>query len=151
MKSTEFIWFDGQPVHRTIAEDVEATSEPWVCKWKYNGNTRILNVPADYTWDGASIPRFAWSLIGLTPMGLMDGPSLAHDPLYRSKGGRLDMQGCRLTSEAGIGVVVDRDEADWVLRATMNFVNVPRMRANIAYGIVRAFGGGYWGGPAPKR
>ena len=97
----KFAYMFCQPAHRTIGTtegqaNIEITTAPWVCRWKANGKLRILYVPQGFVWDGASVPRFAWSIIGLTPWGLTDGPSLAHDPLYRSMGGRKDFSGCTL-------------------------------------------------------
>ena len=156
MKPTDFVYFYSQPGHRTIGKTerngfIEKTTEPWECRWRYQGNERRLIVPYGYVWDGASVPRAAWTIIGLTPGGLADGPSLAHDPLYRSSGGRVTLKfnGCKLTDEQGNRVVVDRPEADWVFKAACIFAGINKVRAGASYGVVRAFGNKHWGGPCP--
>jgi hypothetical protein len=45
-----------------------------------------LKIPTHYIFDGASIPRIIWGLIGLTPHGASDGPALPHDFCYQNKG-----------------------------------------------------------------
>ena len=156
MKPKGRVSFAKQPAHRTIGKneknaDLEMTTEPWECCWDYKGLFRRLIVPAGYTWDGASIPRFAWSIIGLTPGCLMDGPSLAHDAPYRAAGGKKPdkWMGCRLENQNGNVVIIDRAEADWVLLEAAKFAGVVPARAGVAYGVVRAFGGLHWGGKAP--
>ena len=156
MKSTDFVYFFAQPAHRTIGKterqaNIEITTEPWTCRWRYRGLERLLTVPAGYVWDGASVPRVAWTIIGLTPWGLTDGPSLAHDPLYRAKGGAMPDKwaDCTLTDNKGAGVRIDRAEADWVFYAACVAAGIKRPRAGLAYGVVRTFGGPHWGGPLP--
>lgn len=154
MKSNDFVYYFAQPAHRTIGKtekqaNIEMTTESWLCRWRYKGHNRILSIPAGYVWDGASVPRAAWSIIGLTPWGLTDGPSLAHDEPYRSKGGRKLSEGCTLTDEKGNKVVIDRAEADWVFLEACKFAGINRARAGLAYGIVRTFGSIHWGGPCP--
>lgn len=45
-----------------------------------------VTIPAGYTWDGATVPRIAWSIVGLTPFGAHDAASLKHDWLYGFEG-----------------------------------------------------------------
>lgn len=151
------VWFERQPAHRTTGRNerngfVEVVTEPWTCRWSYRENIRTLAVPAGYTWDGASVPRIAWTAIGITPGGLADGPSLAHDVLYRAAGGRKKERlcGCTIQTLYGVDVVVDRDEADWLFKEMCVFAGMRRSRAVVAYGAIRIFGEKYWGGSAPK-
>lgn len=46
-----------------------------------NGKEFIINIPKNYTWDGATIPHFLWRLIGppTSPEFLI--PSMVHDKL----------------------------------------------------------------------
>lgn len=153
----EFVYFSHQPAHQTIGKSekngfLERTIEPWQCKWNHNENTRILTASNLYAWDGASVPRMGWTAIGITPGGLADGPSLAHDILYRSEGGRNveKLCECTLTDINGIRVIVDRDEADWLFRELCIFAGMTKLRAQTAYSVIRAFGKKYWGGEAPS-
>lgn len=150
---SDYFKFACSPAHRSVSEKIEITTEPWDCEWMYKGRYRALHVPTDYKWDGASIPRFAWSLTGLTPFGIMDTPSLPHDVFYRSKGG-VDIEklaGCTLVNVGKIPCIVDRAEADWVLAEAMRMCRINAVRRSIVHGSVRAFGFRYWGGPPPKR
>ena len=106
-------------------------------------------------YDGASVPRIGWTLTGIRPDGEYRAASLAHDELYRSKGGKKDMDGASLKNPRGNRVEVSRKEADWVFKQFMKFATVPRRQRNIAHFAVRLFGRRYWGkdspsGPAPK-
>jgi hypothetical protein len=154
-RSESFVYFLRQPAHRTIGKteklaNIEITTEPWLCRWLYKNNERKLFVPDGYVWDGASVPRIGWSIIGLTPWGLTDGPSLAHDPLYRTKGGRLDFDdGVTLTDNKNLRVTIDREEADFVFLAACVFAGINKTRSKLAYRIVRRFGAKHWGGPCP--
>lgn len=151
MKSRGHIITISQPKHETISEKVQGTVADWLCKWVYNGLIRNLFISAPYLWDGASIMRLGWTLIGLTPFGVLDACSLPHDELYRSRGGRRMTAGCTLTNDNGNTVFVDRAEADWLFFYAMRRFKVKGIRDEVAYGIVRTFGRQYWGGPAPKR
>jgi hypothetical protein len=153
-KIVRFVYFLRQPDHRTIGRteataNIEMTTAPWICRWEANGTLRVLCVPHGYVWDGASVPRPAWSIIGLTPWGLTDGPSLAHDPLYRSMGGRKDFAGCTLLDADEQPIKITRLEADQVFLEACKYAGINHTRANLAYNIVRAFGRKHWGGPCP--
>ena len=45
-----------------------------------------ITVPAGFIYDGASIPRPCWSLIGLSPFGRILGAATVHDWLYVRSG-----------------------------------------------------------------
>ena len=46
----------------------------------------VFHVPKGFIHDGASVPRFAWSLTGIRPDGLLRAGALIHDILYHYKG-----------------------------------------------------------------
>ena len=155
MKITN-VYFEQQPAHRTIGITeklgfLEKTTEEWECNWRCNGVRRILTVPKGYVWDGASVPRIAWSIIGLTPGGLVDGPSLAHDVPYRAKGGAFidKLVGCTITDVHGDAVRIKRDEVDLVFKYFCVFSGIRKLRAAAAYRAVWGFGRRHWGGPSP--
>jgi len=93
----------------------------------------MWHIRAGYIYDGASIPRVAWSIIGLYPGGIMEEPSLVHDSMYRRKGDG----------------VYARADADRCFFEMMLEYGVPRVRAGIAYAAVVCFGRRHWGGPSP--
>jgi hypothetical protein len=39
-------------------------------------------IPSGFRYDGASVPRFLWSVTGITPDGLHRAATLIHDYLY---------------------------------------------------------------------
>ena len=45
-----------------------------------------MTVPDGFIWDGSSVPRFLWTISGITPDGLMRAGALIHDYLYRNGG-----------------------------------------------------------------
>ncbi len=66
--------------------DIEAKYLYLIYKWEITvaftyitKNGRIITVPIKFRWDGASIPRFAWSLIGSPFVGRYVRGSLIHD------------------------------------------------------------------------
>ena len=152
-----FVYFKEQPKHYTIGKTekegfLEEVTEAWECKWCYRENVRILKCPAGYQWDGASVPRAGWTIIGITPGGLADGPSLAHDIPYRAEGGKdvNKMCGCTISTLDGTRVIIDREEADWLFREFCIFAGMCKARARAAYRIVTVFGRRHWGGPMPS-
>lgn len=86
----------------------------------------VVRIPAGFEFDGASIPRFAWSVIGSPFHPRLMTASVFHDWLYYTHqlGSRLDAD-------------------DWLLRLMLRS-GVGAARANTIYSAVRAFGGGYY-------
>lgn len=58
------------------------TLEPFTFKLP-DGYTTI---PVYYSWDGATIPRIGWTIVGLTPFGAHNVATLKHDYLYSYEG-----------------------------------------------------------------
>lgn len=145
-------YFYKQPADRVLYDNWKKTTESWLCRWKYKKNLRNLYVPKGYVYDGASVPRFVWSLTGLRPDGEIRAASLAHDALYRSKGGTIlkQLYGCKLTNGVGNITVCNRKEADWVFREFMKYATVSRRKRNMAYMAVRMFGKLFWGKEPPS-
>lgn len=95
---------------------------------------RILDIPAGFRFDLASIPRVAWWLIA--PFELSIVAALAHDHLYRTGG-----------ADAGIippGSTYSRAQADRLFADLMRSEGVSAWRRRAAHAAVRAFGGGAW-------
>lgn len=83
--------------------------------------TSHLHIPAGYEWDGATIPRVFWSLVG-GPFDLqIVAASLVHDWLYFTR-------------------LWDRKKADRALRDLMVAAGAPQKRARVIYRAVRVFG-----------
>lgn len=151
-----FVSWKSQPARRTIGytdkeREIFETAEPWDCVWGDGENVRYLHVPYGYVWDCASIPRIGWSVIGLAPSGIMDAPSLIHDVLYRTEGGKKkqELRDCKIMNENGNRIYIGRREADFVLRAAMRYAGIDEKKCQAVLAIVRAFGWRYWGKSMP--
>ena len=105
----------------------------YVYAWIETGDQKAITVPAGFQSDGASIPRWAQSISGLTPDGLIRAAALIHDYLYVSKGDLLSQ-----------GLVFDRLQTDALFYKIMLEAGVPVMRAKIAYYAVRVAGWYSW-------
>ena len=140
-----------QPAKRMVTKKLAETTEPWSCTWMRDDHVRNLFVPKGYIWDGASVPRIAWSIVGITPFGAADGTSLTHDALYRAMGGDKPegWKGCTLTDERGRLVYVTRNEADQLMRRMFIGAEYRAAQATVAYRVVDIFGPKHWGGPIP--
>lgn len=85
-----------------------------------------LLVPAGFEWDGATIPRAFWTLVGGPYHPQIMAASLLHDWLYWTRAWK-------------------REDADKLLRHVMKEAGAPEIRADLVYGAVRGFGGFYFG------
>lgn len=81
-------------------------------------------IPTDFESDGASIPQFAWSIVG-HPFGLYLESAIVHDWLYRY----LKKNGMK------------RGYADWVLLDGMKTQKISFWKRHVMHKTVRAFGG----------
>ena len=88
------------------------------------GGVETLTIPEGFTFDNASVPRFAWPIIG--PMELGAAAPLVHDYLYRKKGVTL------------VGFF-NRLEADKIFLSLMKSEGVKFWRRALGYWSVRAF------------
>lgn len=107
-----------------------------------------LTVPAGYVYDGASVPRWLWSVTGILPDGLQREAALLHDWLYEHRGAppapsyeRAGVRGWEACAE-----VWTRGAADRLFGRLMREAGVPKVRRRSAYLAVRAFGWLYWRG-----
>lgn len=75
-----------QPECMALNRLLSITEEETEYIFEVRGLTYRLTVPKHYIFDGASIPRLMWGVLGLTPHGVMDGPGLPHDFGYQHRG-----------------------------------------------------------------
>ena len=54
--------------------------------FRYEWDDQRITIPAGYVFNGASIPRLFWSIVGVAEFGPMDGPAAVHDYIYERKG-----------------------------------------------------------------
>jgi len=66
-----------RPTTKSIGNGLERTWMDWEV---------VFSDKRGFVFDGASIPRPAWSILGLTPHGDMDAASLPHDDIYQHQG-----------------------------------------------------------------
>lgn len=74
-----------EPITNRIYQLVDDFSYEWVT----SKNQMIINkitIPSGFRYDGASIPRFLWTITGFLPDGLHRAASLIHDYIYYYKG-----------------------------------------------------------------
>jgi hypothetical protein len=90
---------------------------------EWNGY-KIL-IPWGFQYDGASIPRLCWPIIGSPYLPEYMLPALGHDKVYH-------------THE------IERHLADQMLRDTLILCGVSSFVAGTIYRAVRTFGGWYW-------
>lgn len=83
-------------------------------------------IPAEFHWDGASIPRISWTTLGFTPFHpKVMRASLLHDFLYSQE----------------IGA---RKEADALFHKLLLADGVPEGAADLMFAAVRTFGSVVW-------
>lgn len=114
---------------------IPVVHEPWVDRrrpWRVTDTYRLrlpdgelLEIPAGYRYDGASIPRIFWGRLG--PHELSMEASAAHDILLE----RMHAGDDRYT----------RREIDHIFLALMERQRVGRWNRTLAFGAVRVFGG----------
>ncbi len=101
------------------------------------GARYTLSVPPAFISDGASVPRLAWTVSGLTPDGLIRSAALVHDYIYAVKGKVM----CQKHTD---GVVyqlsLERKCADEIFLDLMLASTVSHVRSKLAFRAVRAFG-----------
>lgn len=123
----------------TLAED-------WWVEWR----GRRFWLPVGFQSDGASVPRWAWSLSGLRPDGLIRAAALVHDALYRY-GGDLpeswmtwELRAREIDISRPLPKPLKRKQADTVFYDLMRRAGIGRYRAWVAYRAVRMAGWASW-------
>lgn len=91
----------------------------------WEGETRKIVVKKGFDFDGASIPRFLWSIIGSPMTGGYQRAACLHDALYA-------------------GEVLPRKECDGLFLEAMKSDGVSYTKRYSMYWAVRTFGGSVW-------
>lgn len=107
---------------------------------------RVL-VPAGFTYDGASVPRLAWTITGIRPDGLLRAAAAVHDWFYRNRGNL--PEGChtfRINEMEWQSVIGrwNRKDCDRLFGRMMREAGVSPFKRKLAYLAVRALGGWSW-------
>ncbi len=105
---------------------------------------RII-VPEGFTYDGASVPRFLWSIANLTPDGKLRAAALVHDWIYDNKG-VMPAGSYQFYNGSWINVVGrwTRKDADKMFLKIMELGGVGKTDRTRAYWAVRLFGWIAW-------
>ena len=138
-----------QPLNRPVGERLYELAESWHYEWFAEDarEWRRISIPAGYRYDGASVPRKAWTLSGLTPDGLIRGAATIHDFIYDHRGD-MPLGSCEWAAGDRWAVAPDvnftRKEADKLFLQIMRESGVPERKCIMAYAAVRAFGWTFW-------
>ena len=143
-------WKQGGPVVEAVNRKLSRTIYETKYVFEMDGRIYKLIVPAGYVFDGASIPWIAWSLLRLSPHGIMDGPSLPHDFIYEHQGkmpeGSFFIQSAKDKGEWwACSVPITRSQSDALLKSAVTFYDAAEgRRAMEIWLAVRAFGWWDW-------
>jgi len=105
----------------TVIERVNHDTYRLVSTLSFTNSKYVITVKPGVITDGASIPRFAWSLIGCPLSGKYVGSAIIHDALYDSQ-------------------ILSRQEADRIFYDMLLHNGVSKFIAKIIYYSVRLFG-----------
>ena len=96
-------------------------------------SNEIVKVPKGFITDGASIPKFAWRIIG-GQLGKYAAAAGVHDYLYHTK----------FYIKDGVKVMITRKKADQIFLEAMKVLKVPRWKRNTMYSFVRLISWFFW-------
>jgi hypothetical protein len=115
-----------------------------------DGRHLRIKIKAGFIYDGASVPRWLWSLSGLHPDGPMRNASLVHDLIYVLKG-LLDQSSdlVEVYEHSGghfkrITYDFTRKECDKLFKRMLLQDGLKKSKANLAYVGVRLGGAFLW-------
>lgn len=126
-----------QPDVRPIKESGEFYALFSKYRWGFelNGQEYWPEIQSGFQYDGASVPRIVWTLIGFLPDGIHRPAALIHDWLYEGRGA-VYIDGKKFT--------YDRKLADQLFLHCLKKVGVKSWHSRLAYLAVRGFGNLYW-------
>lgn len=133
-----------QPLFRAIGKRLSELQEDVDLVFRVDGVLYRLRAFKGEKIDGASIPWILWTLIRLAPHGVMDGPALWHDLIYKFMGVMPKGVYQYWTGEAWVDceVPISRGLADAVLEALCEHWEIGKYKPRLVWAGVRA--GGWW-------
>lgn len=141
MKQPHNVPIDGEP-HGLKKYRAYELSHDYSYQWRDGSFHFRIFIPAGFKYDGASVPRIVWSLVGLRPDGLLRAAALVHDWIYEHKG--VLPEGSYQIKSAGQWINLDtqfaRKDADKMFKKIMREAGVKRVRRRLAYRAVRLGG-----------
>jgi len=138
---------NGQPDIRPFSRKQYRLEKLFTYTWQNSyGTWHRLRIAPGFTYDGATVPRWAWTLSGLTPDGLIRAAALIHDVIYRYKGKlpygyQFQWDG---TSWKPVEPKYSRKDADEFFLKTMLEYEMRPGTAYTAYVAVRIGGKKFW-------
>lgn len=133
-----------QPENIPLPQGNYMLTESFVYVWRAVGSGAFkIIVPRGFKYDGASVPRALWSILGVSKDGIHRAAATVHDFLYSRKGAvhgsryaRSRWRTCRFK--------ITRKQADVKFYQMLRDSGVGRVRAKAMYWAVRVFGGSSW-------
>jgi hypothetical protein len=116
-------------------------------RWEAEGQLWLIQIPAGFTSDGASVPFLATVLTGITRDGLHRAAALVHDWLYHHSGDLPEsFQRWNPISEQWhpVGVPWTRKQADKLFANMLEASGVSKIRRRLMYLAVRSCGWLWW-------
>lgn len=114
-----------------LAEDYEITVTRFI------GKDIDILIQAGFRYDGASVPRWLQSIVGMGIDGLHRAAALVHDFIYEHKGEFED-------DVTGAPIHISRKDADKIFKNMLKEVGIASHRVFLVYWGVRLFGGSVW-------
>lgn len=155
-KNNEFpentVYFPEQPDNEPVGQSVDGHTlyrlrRPYLYTWTGpDKKDRSIFIKAGLIYDGASVPRLAWTFSGLTPDGTHRAASLVHDYLYIYRGKLPEGSYLRRDNGEWVALIAEwpRKQADKIFARIMRESGVPSHRRKLAYIAVRAGGWAAW-------
>lgn len=107
------------------------------------GRLMKITIPKGYQTDLASIPRFIWSLFGLTPDGLYRGAAVVHDFIYGQHIKGTDH--CEVIDQfTGTIRFLSRKQCDDIFKELIHDSGEDSWKEQAMYNAVRIFGRFYF-------
>lgn len=146
---------DSRPVRLANGKEGYRLCQPYVYIWWKDQVIRRIKIPEGFEYDGASVPRLAWTLTGIERDGLQRAAALVHDMLYQHRGKLPDGVYQRLehvidpvvgSCDAFVNVSEPwtRAAADRMFCRLLREAGVSQRRRRLMYFAVRACGWIFW-------
>lgn len=141
-----------QPDIRPVAKGVYRLYQEYSYTTVFDKSVAVtIVVKAGFECDGASVPRWLWSLSGITPNGIIIAAAVIHDAIYSVKGKLnkfnrwiehyvLDAEGVYHRDHFEI----NRKQADTIFLEIMELSGIGKTNRLRAYWAVRLFGWYVW-------
>jgi len=123
---------------------------PYSYRWEAEGREWLIQIPAGFLTDGASVPWIGTMLTGICRDGLHRAAALVHDWLYRWGGNLPSKSFFRYFPEnhewLPVNVPWERHQADQLFANMLDASGVSKTRRRVMYLAVRAVGWLHWKG-----